>query len=70
MIWGLESMIGEQYDVLENIFLILCSLKGQQSKLLEYHGFWVAVMFEAESSGSEFVVEVLAEAGRGRYRRD
>ena len=36
-------------------------------KLLEYDGFWVAVMFEAESSGSKLAVEVLAEADRGRY---
>ena len=36
-------------------------------RLLEYDGFWVAVMFEAESSGSKLAVEVLAEADRGGY---
>ena len=40
---------------------------AQTIKLLEYEGFWVAVMFEAESSGSKFVVEVLAETDGGRH---
>ena len=36
-------------------------------ELLEYDGFWFAVMFKAESSGSKFAVEVLVGAGSGGH---